>query len=547
MYNHKLQSMEIILVIALIGIVLLIISITKANSKIDSYKSQLAGQAEEINQNLDYIKHLENRVNSLSKYSSIEDAEKEADRILQNSKELATKTVESAELEADRIKTEAKVTANEYISKAKEKLESTDKEVSLLMSSSLSKSEQLIKDAENNAREIAGNAYEIAKNAEHYTMVATAMKNIIEGYGDEYLVPTESVLDSLAEEFSYTDAGIELKAARDLSKQMVIDKLAAQCDYVQEHRRDKSMQFVTDAFNGKVDSILSLVKNNNYGALAQKIKDAYSTVNWLGSAFRDARITESYLNARLSELRWAVAVMALKVKEKEEQRRIKEQMREEERARREYERAIKEAEKEEVLLRKAMDKARAEIAQANEEQKAFYEEKLAQLSLKLSEAEARGQRAISMAQQTKSGHVYVISNIGSFGENVYKIGMTRRLEPKDRVRELGDASVPFPFDVHAMIYSEDAPALETALHKTFSIHQVNKVNPRKEFFRIPISEIRKELETRNLEISWTMLAEAAEYRESLAIEKSLVNTDIRQEWEQKQTQELQSFDDTEEN
>ena len=117
--------------------------------------------------------------------------------------------------------------------------------------------------------------------------------------------------------------------------------------------------------------------------------------------------------------------------------------------------------------------------------------------------------------------------------------MTRRLEPLDRVRELGDASVPFPFDVHAMIYSEDAPGLETALHKYFVQNQVNKVNPRKEFFRIPIADIRAEVEKRGLDVTWTMAAAALEYRESLAIEKSMLSDGtVKDRWIQQQNNAL---------
>ncbi|MDP0172007.1 GIY-YIG nuclease family protein [Glaesserella parasuis] len=130
-----------------------------------------------------------------------------------------------------------------------------------------------------------------------------------------------------------------------------------------------------------------------------------------------------------------------------------------------------------------------------------------------------GQRAISQAQLTKSGHVYVISNIGSFGEDVYKIGMTRRLEPLDRIRELGDASVPFSFDVHAMIYSNNAPELERELHKLFADKQINRVNPRKEFFKVPLLEIKEQAEKLGYEVEFTMLAEAKEYLESLSLEK----------------------------
>lgn len=136
-----------------------------------------------------------------------------------------------------------------------------------------------------------------------------------------------------------------------------------------------------------------------------------------------------------------------------------------------------------------------------------------------------------MAQQTKSGHVYIISNEGSFGKDVYKIGMTRRLEPLDRIKELSSASVPFSFDVHAMIWSEDAPALENMLHKKFALSQVNKVNFRKEFFRIPLSDIRSELENEKLEVKWTMTAEASEYHESLAIDKIIQeNSQAKEDW-----------------
>ena len=122
-------------------------------------------------------------------------------------------------------------------------------------------------------------------------------------------------------------------------------------------------------------------------------------------------------------------------------------------------------------------------------------------------------------KNTRAGYVYVISNIGSFGEDVYKIGMTRRLEPLDRVKELGDASVPFQFDVHAMIFSDDAPTLENALHKKFADKSVNKINMRKEFFKVSLDDIESEVKkNHNAVVNFTKIAAAKEYRESLAIE-----------------------------
>ena len=135
---------------------------------------------------------------------------------------------------------------------------------------------------------------------------------------------------------------------------------------------------------------------------------------------------------------------------------------------------------------------------------------------KLDEARKKKERAIARAQLTKSGFVYVISNIGSFGEKVYKIGMTRRMEPMERIAELGDASVPFPFDLHAMLYSDNAPELENALHQLFADRRLNVVNPRREFYHnVELEEIEVFVRSRGLSAQFIKDAEAREYRETL--------------------------------
>ena len=148
------------------------------------------------------------------------------------------------------------------------------------------------------------------------------------------------------------------------------------------------------------------------------------------------------------------------MEQREEQRQVKEQAREEAGPQEIANVALREAAKEEEMLRKAMEQAQEQFEQATGEQKAKFEQRLQEMADRLKQAEERKDRAVSLAQQTKKGHVYIISNIGSFGEDVFKIGLTRRWDPLDRVRELGDASVPFGFDVHAMILAEDAPKLE---------------------------------------------------------------------------------------
>ena len=379
----------------------------------------------------------------------------------------------------------------------------------------------IISDAQTEARKIAGEAIDARDNAILYKKTATAMKNIISGYGTDYIIPSQTLFDNIADSYGYSQASKDYKAVRARIRDMVKHNQAATCDYAEASRKQTAINFITDAFNGKADSILAGAKADNFGTLKQKLTDTFTIVNHNGKAFRNARINEAYFQLRLEELRLACLLAEIRKRDIEEQRRIKEQMREEEKARREIEKALADAAKEEALLQKAMANVRAQLEQANAAQKAVYEAQIAELERKYQEAEDRNKRALSMAQQTKSGHVYIISNEGSFGQDVFKIGMTRRLDPLDRVRELSSASVPFAFDVHAMIWSEDAPALETMLHKKFAPFQVNKANFRKEFFRLPLSTIRSELESYGLHVKWTLASESSEYLDTIAIEKAI--------------------------
>lgn len=536
----------VVLLLALLAPILAVILLKKSKQhkiEIEALNHQKIALSNELSESQEHLANairehseLEGRAAPLWQYEELHSAVLNAEKTIKTADSIAKSTVNEAQLKASSIVLEANNQARLTISnanneavvitkdardarlKAKERLDNANSRADELISNANDNAMKIVADAESRAKEIAGSAYEAKEFAETYQAVAKSMKNKIEGYGDEWIVPNRSVLDELAENYEFTDAGRELQKARELTKSLIKTSKAASCDYVEPNRRNTAIKFVLDAFNGKVDSTLSKIKHNNYGKLSQEIKDAFQLVNYNGSAFRSAKITDIYLQARLNELKWGVAVNEIMLEEKEEQRRIKEQLREEEKARREYERAIKEAEKEEKAIQQAIDKATKELMLAGEEQRLALEQKLAELQIKFEEAEAKNQRAISMAQQTRSGHVYVISNIGSFGEDVYKIGMTRRLEPLDRVRELGDASVPFAFDVHAMIYSDDAPSLENHLHKVFNEKQVNKVNSRKEFFNVGIKDIKSTVANMNIDAHWTMFADAKEYRESLAIE-----------------------------
>lgn len=491
-----------------------------ANSKIDQLEEKYSSIMDTEKFVAQLIDESEESVASRKHESEIEliKANQLAEEITKQAHNRAKKTIFDAETEASNLSLEAK----ENNKKANEKLAKAREQSSTIVETAHKESTSIIKLAKAEAMKIAGDAYEAKEKADSYEATAKAMRNTIEGYKDEYIVPNHSVLDDLAEDYSFSEAGQELKTVRKRIKDMVKNGHAGDCNYVENHRKTYAINFIVDAFNGKIDSALSKVKHDNFGKIRQEIDDAFALVNHNGEPFRNARIKKEYLNTRQEELKWAVSTYELRQKELAEQREIKQQIREEEKARREMEKAIKEAEKEEKLIQAALNKARQELASASEEQRLKFEQQLEDLEGKLADAEARGERALSMAQQTRRGHVYVISNIGSFGENVFKIGMTRRLEPMDRVKELGDASVPFSFDVHAMLYSEDAPSLEKELHKRFEYDSVNKVNFRKEFFRTTLAEIKQAVQQQNLtEVHWTMKAEAAEYRESLAIESKL--------------------------
>ncbi|MCB0713538.1 MAG: DUF4041 domain-containing protein [Ignavibacteriae bacterium] len=282
----------------------------------------------------------------------------------------------------------------------------------------------------------------------------------------------------------------------------------------------ETLKLALRAFNGESEAAVANVTFKNVVAMEKRIRRAFEVINKLVTS-QSCEITEEYLNLKLEELALAFEYREKVQEEREEQRQIREQMREEERAQKELEKAQQAAEKEEAMFREALERARKEAESgAASNQEALMAE-IEALQQKLAEAAVNKDRAISRAQMTRSGHVYIISNIGSFGEDVYKIGMTRRLDPMDRVRELGDASVPFSFDVHAIIYADDAPGLESALHTRFSTHRVNRINERKEFFRASLEEIAEFVHEHHGDIELTMVAEAREWREGLVLQEEL--------------------------
>lgn len=325
---------------------------------------------------------------------------------------------------------------------------------------------------------------------------------------------------STADEYSF-----RLSVLRDEQKEMIKYGEATHCDTkwevsgsLAEGRKmiERMSKLMLRAFNGECDAAIAKVRYDNVLKLEQRITKSCEQVNKLGHSNR-VMITRPYYESKLHELYLVHEHREKQHEEKEEQKRIREEMREQEKAEAEIAKAQAQAEKDEAQHQLALEKARRELAESTGKQHEKLEALVSRLENELKDALDRKAKAIARAQLTRSGHVYILSNIGSFGEGVYKIGLTRRLDPYDRVDELGDASVPFPFDVHAIIYAEDAPALENALHREFSERRVNMVNMRKEYFRVSLEEIQGALQRHHGLVSVVLEPEAEQFRKTRAL------------------------------
>lgn len=275
------------------------------------------------------------------------------------------------------------------------------------------------------------------------------------------------------------------------------------------------------AFNNECEAIIDKVKFNNVEAIRKRIIKSCEDLNKLNSKMLIS-ITPTYLDLKLQEMNLCYEYAIKKQEEKEEQKRIREEQREAQKLQKEIEEARRTSEKERIHYRNALHRLEIQMQSANEVERTILEERRQEMEQQLNNIEEEIRKIDYREANQRAGYVYVISNIGSFGENIYKIGMTRRLEPMDRVDELGDASVPFTFDVHAMIFSDDAPALEAALHRAFDDRKVNMVNTRREFFHVTLEEI-EEVVKRNFDktVEFTKTPNAEQYRESQMIRRQL--------------------------
>ena len=280
----------------------------------------------------------------------------------------------------------------------------------------------------------------------------------------------------------------------------------------------KDMQkLLLRAFNSECDEIINKVKYNNFDSSVKKMERSFNAIAKLGVTMAIS-ITSDYYDLKIQELQLALEYQIQKQREKEEKAELRAQQREEARLQKELKEQRKNIDKERKHYEQALSNINKQLSSSSDEDTEDLNKKKEEIIQSLSDIDTKIKNIDYREANQKAGYVYVISNIGSFGEGIYKIGMTRRLNPQERVDELGDASVPFKFDVHAMIFSEDAPALEAALHRAFEDRKLNLVNQRREFFRVSLDEI-KDVVKNNFDktVEFVDVPDADQYRISLKL------------------------------
>lgn len=274
-------------------------------------------------------------------------------------------------------------------------------------------------------------------------------------------------------------------------------------------------------FNAETSLILNKVTSKKYDTCQNQIFTAYTSINKIFET-DGVQIPEELLDIKLEKLSLLYKHAIKLEEEKEIRREEKERLKEEKRVELELKNKLSEIDKDikhhnnEIMkLTKYLSKTNTEVEQE------IYIDKIKKLELKIEELNESKSDVEERQIKAQSGYVYIISNIGSFGENIYKIGVTRRLDPMERIKELSSASVPFEFDVHALVFSDNAFALEDRLHKHFRKYQVNKVNNKKEFFNVKLEDIKQLINSEyNETVEFTIIPKAEQYRQSLALSEN---------------------------
>mgnify|MGYP004469078853 CR=1 FL=1 len=393
--------------------------------------------------------------------------------------------------------------------------------------------DQLISDKENQIKNIQNEIEEFSKEASDYDTqiktLTTTLSNLkqqiidvedqikMESYGlykPRYTFSNSlSYKEKLGEVRQDQKSMIRNDSATYIFRPMTLDGSKSKGRSMQK----KNGKQLLRSFNGESEAAINKVTYSNFDRIQARISKSFEQLNKLNEP-NGIRLTSAYLDSKIDELHLAFEYEEKKQSEKEELREQRQREREEKALKKEIADQQKNIDKEIKHYSNVISDLEAELKDKNEAEKSELLKQIDELQNKVNDYEGKKSELDYRLQNSTAGYVYIISNIGSFGENVVKIGVTRRLEPMDRIDELGSASVPFKFDVHALIFSYDAYKLETELHEKFADKRINKVNNRKEYFNLTITEVEQALkEYKDLTIDFHEEPEAGEYRESLKI------------------------------
>lgn len=523
----------ILIVPAIIGIILLIIKSVDEKKK-DKECNQIKHQNEQFSMEISQMNGEINRMKSIGVNDVLQANEKleqikleSEEKIRQTDKEIAEKIDRTDREISDRVNK-----ANKEVSENIETLNKLREEISVLQA----KGDKLNKSVTTQERKIS-RAKELYNSVEH------AIDNFFNKELDfsDCLISEKDINDmelispSVILKLHCMDMKSLRKAFRENEK--LIDKTRQQYAARYTTKANKTIyDLIVKGLESEMQNVLYNLKYDKLDSAVEQIKDIcakYMKIAAEGSQTIAGTITKFigemeylFINAAKIEYNYYVK----KEQAKQEQIAIKEQMRQEAEERKALDVERKKVEMEESKYENQITSLKQQVESSKGEELAALQARILELQAQLSDVTVK-KAEITKLQNGKAGNVYIISNLGSFGEHVFKIGMTRRLNPQDRVNELGDASVPFKFDVHSFIFSDDASGLETQLHKRLDDRRVNKVNLRKEFFDVTIDELEKLVNEicPTAEFTRTMLAE--EYRQSLSCSESYTSDYVVDETE----------------
>ena len=432
---------------------------------------------------------------------------KEAEQLKQQLDSLCFNDYDSAQKEIERLNEEAK--------SKKQDISQIESELAAIIAEK-DKVDKQLKTATNKlnrSREIYKSVDYSINNFFNYSPSLSEIK-----LEPEQVDELEELSPSVILKLHYMDINSLRKAYRDNDKQ--IEKILSQYRKRYTTKANKAIyELMVIALRAELQNILYNLKYEKLDKAIDQVKE--TTKKYLDIAAAGNQSIAGTLTKFIGEIEY-LFINAVKIEynyyvkkeqARQEQLAIREQMKQEAEERKALEQEKKKIDREESKYNAEIEKVKAQMEQASNAELEALNKRILELQSKLSDVVLQKDKIVSL-QNGKAGNVYVISNLGAFGENVFKIGMTRRLEPQDRINELGNASVPFKFDVHSFIFSEDAVSLENKLHTMLNDKRLNKVNLRKEFFQTTVDDLEKLINEIDptAEFNKTMLAE--EFRQS---------------------------------